>query len=78
MFNLALRIPIELKIKDGEKKFIWRKMAETIGLPHEIAHRRNKATQFGSNINKLLERITKQMGFRYKKDLIMSLRRLMV
>ncbi|WP_455464188.1 asparagine synthase C-terminal domain-containing protein [Candidatus Hodarchaeum mangrovi] len=75
MFNLAMRIPIDLKIKNGEKKFIWRKMAENIGLPYEIAHRKNKATQFGSNTNKILEKVAKKNGFRYKKDFIAFLRK---
>jgi len=75
LFNLAVRIPVELKIHDGENKYIWRKMAEKLGLPYEIAHRKSKATQFGSNTNKILEKVAKRNGFRYKKDFIAFLRK---
>ncbi|MFW9991438.1 MAG: asparagine synthase-related protein [Candidatus Odinarchaeota archaeon] len=66
----ALGIPGDLKVKDGIKKNIWRKAAMVIGVPAEFASRPNKATQYGSKTNRILEKIARKNGYRYIRDLI--------
>jgi len=55
------------------QKYISRKVAEDLGLPEELAWRRNRPTQYGSKFDKGLERLTKQNGFKFKKEYLASL-----
>ncbi len=64
--STALSIPVELKLKDGIKKWIWRKAAEKLGVPEENAWRKNRAAQYGSGADRILEKLTKRSGKRYR------------
>ncbi len=64
--RLALSVGAENKVRDGHKKYIWRKAAESLGVPPENAWRRNKATQYGSGADRVLERIVRDSGERYR------------
>ncbi|MFH2020840.1 MAG: asparagine synthase C-terminal domain-containing protein [archaeon] len=66
----AMQISGNLKIKDGQKKYILRKTAESLGLPEEFASRPKKAAQYGSNFDKALTKIAKSKGFRFKSEYI--------
>ncbi len=57
---LGLRIPAELKIKNGEEKYILREMAISMGIPKEIAERKKKAAQYGSGFDGVLEKLAKK------------------
>lgn len=60
--QFAKKIPINEKIKDANdmiRKHIVRKIALTIGVPHEAALQRKKAMQYGSSIHKNLIKIRK-------------------
>lgn len=57
--DLALRIPAELKYKNGREKFILRKYGEWLGLPEEIVNRPKKAFQYSTGIQKVVEELTK-------------------
>ncbi len=70
LFEIAMGIPLELKVKNQMKKYIWRQTGISLGLPAEIAMRKNKATQFGSAVSKLLTRLAKSHGYKYKRDFI--------
>lgn len=56
----ALNTPLELKIANGTRKLILRKLALSTGLPEEIALRDKKAAQYGSGAQKVMERIAKR------------------
>jgi len=58
----ALSIPVELKIRDGVRKYILRRTAEELGLPDEVAWREKKAAQYGSGAQKILEKMAKERG----------------
>jgi asparagine synthase (glutamine-hydrolysing) len=58
--DFALNIPISLKIKDGIKKYIIRKVAEKRGLPEYIALRPKNAMQYSSGIQKVIDKINKE------------------
>ena len=66
----ALEIPSSLKVCKGYKKYIWRCASEIIGTPKKNCWRQNKATQYGSGIDKLVEIIAKESGLGYRKKYI--------
>ncbi len=70
LFQIALAIPLDLKVHNQVKKYIWRQTGINLGLPPEIAFRKNKATQFGSASSKLFARLAKSRGYKYKRDFI--------
>ncbi|MDP2907184.1 MAG: asparagine synthase C-terminal domain-containing protein [Nanoarchaeota archaeon] len=74
LIDYALKIPGELKIKDGIKKFILRKAAINIGLPEEYAMRKKRAAQYGSRIDNAILKLTKKKGLKYKKEYLESLK----
>lgn len=61
LINTAMRISPEYKIKDNFKKYVFRVIAEQIGVPS--AWRKKEATQYGSNSMKLLKELAKNKGF---------------
>lgn len=68
----ALGIPVELKIRNGVRKFILRNAAEKLGLPKEVVEREKKAAQYGSGAQKILKRIGKRRGLS-PRDLALQL-----
>lgn len=65
------------KFKQSEyKKLILRKVARELGLKQEFAFRKKVAAQYGSGFDKVIERIAKSKGFRYKSDYLTSLKSL--
>lgn len=62
----ALSIPAGLKLTEGYKKYVWRKTAEYLGVPHENAWRKNKAAQYGSGSDRILEKLAKTNGKKYR------------
>ncbi len=72
LVKFSLGISGSLKIKDEVKKYIFRLVAQDLGLG-EFAFRKKLAAQYGSSISKAMEKITKAHGFRYKRDFLYSL-----
>ena len=60
--ELALRLPLNFKIRNGVRKYILRKVAKEIGLPREIYERPKKAVQYGSGFVKVVRKIAKRNG----------------
>lgn len=56
----ALRIDPELKIKNGEEKYILRQLALHIGIPQHLAQRKKKAAQYGSGFDHVIEKLAKK------------------
>ena len=71
--SLALSIPVEMKLREGIKKWIWRKAAERMGVPEENAWRKNRAAQYGSGADRILERLVKRSGHRYRMKYLIEL-----
>ncbi len=78
----AMQISGELKNKmhseyDGygvAQKYILRAAAIALGLPPELAWRRNRPTQYGSKFDKGLERLARKNGFgNHKQEYLKSL-----
>jgi asparagine synthase (glutamine-hydrolysing) len=62
--NAALQIPLEFKVREGERKIILKSLAAELGLPSELVNREKKAAQYGSGIIKELRKAakTRKMG----------------
>jgi asparagine synthetase B (glutamine-hydrolysing) len=60
VIKLAMRMPEDLKIKDGHKKYILREMAVAYGLAAEFAFRPKRAAQYGSRMHKAIARLAKR------------------
>jgi asparagine synthase (glutamine-hydrolysing) len=54
--SFAARLPLDYKIRDGERKAVLRAAALELGLPGELAAAPKKAAQFSSGAAKLLKR----------------------
>ena len=60
VIKTAMQISAKLKIKGDIKKYILRKTSLRFSLPEEIAFRKKIAAQYGSGIDKLLEKLAKK------------------
>ncbi len=56
----------EINGKKYIRKYILRKMAEKVGIPNQIINRPKKAAQYGSGVNKVLDRIARKKGWKQK------------
>jgi asparagine synthase (glutamine-hydrolysing) len=54
--SFAAGLPLEYKIREGERKSVLRAAALELGLPEELASAPKKAAQFSSGASKLLKR----------------------
>ena len=66
----SMEIGGSLKIKEGIKKYIFRKVIQEIGLQNKFSFRPKKAAQYGSKFDKALQRIAKLKGFKFKREYI--------
>jgi asparagine synthase (glutamine-hydrolysing) len=57
LVEYALRIPAKYKIQDEKTKIILRETALELGLDKEIAMRKKRAAQYGSNFHKALKKL---------------------
>lgn len=64
LIRYALNIPAKHKINKEYKKIVLRKIAERLGMHKDIAWRKKKAAQYGSQSDKVLERLSKNKGLR--------------
>lgn len=79
--EFALRLPASCKLstpngengenENSEDKVILREIARDLGLG-EVAGRKKRAVQYGSNFLKALEKLAKRNGFKYKRDYLRS------
>ncbi len=65
--DYALKIPAVYKLTDDVNKAILREIARDLGLT-KVAGRKKRAVQYGSNVVKAIEKLTKRKGYRYKRD----------
>lgn len=73
VIEYSMRIDPSLKIFNNEKKMIFRDLSLALGIPSDFALRKKKAAQYGSAIDKALERVAKKNGFKFKADFLKSL-----
>lgn len=58
--EIAEKIPIELKVNNGKRKIILKKVAKELGLPEELVQKEKKAAQYSSGIIKDLRKMAKK------------------
>jgi len=63
LVEFAEEIPVELKVRDGIRKYILRRAAEALGLPPELSYRDKKAAQYSSGVHRTLKRIARKNGY---------------
>ena len=63
LVKYSLKIPAKYKISDKQSKIIIREVAESYGLDKDIAQRKKKAAQYGSNFHKALKKLSKNKGY---------------
>jgi asparagine synthase (glutamine-hydrolysing) len=59
--ELGLRVPLDLKIKNGVRKHILREIAKRRGLPRVIWAREKKAIQYSTGVDKVVKKILKSL-----------------
>ena len=70
LVEFGLRIPPVLKLHNGEDKLILREIARReLGLM-DVASRKKRAIQYGSNFIKAMDKLRARKGYRYKRDYI--------
>jgi len=69
----AMKIPAALKINSSGSKLILRQAAAELRLPEEIALRGKKAAQYGSRLDRAIDKLARKNSFKYKKDYLSSL-----
>lgn len=71
VIELGLSIPIRLKLsRDGWRKLILRRLAETLGLPGSIAWRRKRAIQYSTKVSTALRKMAKRYGKSSLRELL--------
>ncbi|MBW2975720.1 asparagine synthase C-terminal domain-containing protein [Candidatus Woesearchaeota archaeon] len=76
VIEYSLRIPAELKLNSKGNKVILREAAEQLGLGR-FAWRKKRAAQYGSRFDRAIQRLSKRNGFKYKKDYLNHLLKLL-
>lgn len=70
LIKTAMQVPGEWKITAEQKKLILRETAESMGLHKEVAFRKKVAAQYGSGIDKVLEKLSKGKKTDYLKEIL--------
>ncbi|MBN2053085.1 asparagine synthase C-terminal domain-containing protein [Candidatus Woesearchaeota archaeon] len=69
----AMRVPAKYKMDDENSKIILREVAEDFGLSKNIAWRGKRAAQYGSRLDKAIDKLARKNKFKFKKDYLKSL-----
>jgi len=73
LIKFALGIDAKYKINENGNKFILRDLALDYGLDKSFAFRKKRATQYGGNFIKAIEKLSKKHGFESKSKYLASL-----
>lgn len=73
--ELALSLPSALLISSKENKIILREIAKSLALSKELVKRKKLACQYGSNADKVLEKLTKEKKYKTKTEYLSSFRK---
>lgn len=73
LIEYALSIPGNYKLKDGMDKAILREVACQLGVPEEVAYRKKRAAQYGSGVDKVIEKLAKRNGYKTKSEYLLHI-----
>lgn len=68
VIEMGLKLPTKLKISKTENKKIIRNLAKKNGLPEEFYNRKKCAAQYGSKMNKAIQKISRKKGYKKRKN----------
>jgi asparagine synthase (glutamine-hydrolysing) len=60
--EVAAGIPVSMKVREGRGKVILRELGRMRGLPESIYHRKKKALQYSTGVDRTLRRLAKRKG----------------
>lgn len=72
LIQYSLKIPEKHKLKKGLTKVILRDLALQLGMNKEIALRKKKAAQYGSNFHKAIKKLTKKNGYKFMSEYLLQ------
>ncbi|HNW05910.1 MAG TPA: diphthine--ammonia ligase [archaeon] len=75
VIDFALSLPSSLLISSKQNKIILREIAESLGLSKELVKRKKLACQYGSNSDKILEKLAKEKKYKTKTEYLSSFRK---
>lgn len=70
VIEFGLKIHPRYKISKDDEKIILKRIGERIGLPEIIYKRKKKAAQYGSGVQKIIKKISKEKGFKKISDFL--------
>ncbi len=73
LVEYSMKIDPLLKLNNGFKKVILRESLIELGFPERFAWRRKKAAQYGSRFDKVIEKLSKKSGFKFKDEYLKDL-----
>ena len=73
LVKYSMMIDSKLKVFRGIKKHVLMETALSLGLDREFAFRKKKAAQYGSGFDKVISKLAKRDGFKFKKEWLDSL-----
>ncbi|MFH0978337.1 MAG: diphthine--ammonia ligase [Candidatus Woesearchaeota archaeon] len=68
LVEYCLRLPARLKLDKERDKIILRNIATKVGVPPEFAERKKRAAQYGSGSMRVIEKLTRKAGLKYKSE----------
>ncbi len=75
VIDYSLTLPAKLLISSKQNKIVVREIAKSLGLSKELADRKKLACQYGSNSDRVIEKLSKEKKFKTKSDFLSSLRK---
>lgn len=75
VIDYALTLPPRLFISSKQNKIIIRKIAKNLGLSTGLAERKKLACQYGSNSDKVIEKLAKDKKFKTKSEYLSSFKK---
>lgn len=72
--EFALSLPSAFLISSKENKIILREIAKSLGLSKELAKRKKLACQYGSNADRVIEKLAKEKKYKTKTEYLSSFR----
>ncbi|MFA5746200.1 MAG: diphthine--ammonia ligase [archaeon] len=75
IINYALTINPKFLLSETKNKIVIREITNDLGLSKELAERKKVACQYGSNSDRVIEKLTKENKFKTKTDYLSSFER---
>jgi len=73
LVKYSMMVDTKLKVFRGVKKHVLMETGLSLGLDKEFAFRKKKAAQYGSSFDKVISKLAKRDGFKFKKEWLDSL-----